>query len=118
MKTWADDLRAFLDEEMKACQAREDVLSADLRADEADLEKVRANVYGIFKTLLDSAERKAPGGMEKQWFTKKLQQIPMNWQAALVSAHEHADAKRVMVEEAKLKAVRKIRERVERGERT
>ena len=56
--------------------------------------------------------------MEKLWFTEKLLQIPMNWKTALVSAREHADAKRVMVEEAKLESVRKIRERVERGERT
>ena len=111
-----DELHAYLAGEVKACQDRGLQLSADFRADEAGLEKIKANIYGIFLTVLETAARTAPEGEEgaMRWFEKKLAQIPVSWQVSLDAAREHADTGRIVVEEAKLETVRKIRDQVER----
>lgn len=47
----------YLDERITACKQRSTQLTADHRMDEGNFEKVRANVYEIFKTILSVAEK-------------------------------------------------------------
>lgn len=47
----------YLEEQIAACKERGRLLAADARMDEGNFEKIRANVYEIFKTILSAAER-------------------------------------------------------------
>ena len=47
----------WLEEKIRRCGRRSQTLRADDRADEAAFEKIRANVYDIFRTILSVAEK-------------------------------------------------------------
>lgn len=47
----------YLDEQIAARKQRSKLLTADDRVDEGNFEKIQANVYEIFKTVLSVAER-------------------------------------------------------------
>ena len=102
----------FLNERISACQARRALLQKESRDDEADFEKIRENVYGIFKTVL-SPEIRTPGNKAcdaGEFFLEKLEQIPSNWAASYEKAAAHEDAEKMHIEGIKLETVREIRD--------
>lgn len=102
-------LRLF-DEKIALCQARNRELNADERRDEATFEKVRANVYDIFRTVLLVAQKSAGGDVEKlhDFFAQKLAQIPANWKTAYEAAVAHDDALARNLEGIKLETADEI----------
>ena len=81
------------------------------RADEAAFEKIRANVYDIFRTVLSVAE-KTCGGEEdavRDFFARRAQTIPAGWAAAYEKAKEHHDPVRLQIEKLKLDTVGEVR---------
>ena len=79
-------------------------LTADGRKDEGDLMAVRANVYGICKSVLQVLDR------EKA--VQKLNGLHTEWTAALQQAEEHGDARGTVVGENKLAALTEIMEKL------
>ena len=57
MKTKIETINRYFDEQIAACAARSQALLADDRTDESNFEKIRANVYDIFRTMLSSWTR-------------------------------------------------------------
>ena len=55
MKTKFETMNSYFDEQIAACAARSQALLADDRTDESNFEKIRANVYDIFRTMLSVA---------------------------------------------------------------
>ncbi len=55
MKTKIEMMNSYFDEQIAACAARSQALLADDRTDESNFEKIRANVYDIFRTMLSVA---------------------------------------------------------------
>lgn len=51
------EMDRWLEEKIRRCGRRSQTLRADDRADEAAFEKIRANVYDIFRTVLSVAEK-------------------------------------------------------------
>lgn len=101
---------AYFDEQTALCAQREQALRADGRDDEASFERIRANVFDIFRTMLFVA-RQVSGGEEaaaRRFFAEKLETIPANWRAALARAEEHGDAVRAQIERVKLGALKEI----------
>lgn len=95
------------------CEQRGQALLADDRADEASFEKVRANVYDIFRTVL-SAAAKTCGNDEdavRSFFLRRLAAIPSGWADACEKARQHGDPVRVQIETIKLGAVGEINNR-------
>ena len=85
------------------------------REDEAVFEKIRANVYGIFRTILFAAQHACENGENAQRFCEdKLDQIPEKWTAAYEEAKRHGDISRMVMESIKLDTARKIRETLAR----
>ena len=81
------------------------------RADEAAFEKIRANVYDIFRTVLSVAE-KTCGDEEdavRDFFARRAQTIPAGWAAAYEKAKEHHDPVRLQIEKLKLDTVGEVR---------
>lgn len=50
------EMDRWLEEKIRRCGRRSQTLRADDRADEAAFEKIRANVYDSFRTVLSVAE--------------------------------------------------------------
>ena len=82
-------LRAYFSAQTEALSAREQVLSADDRKDEAIFAKVQANVYNIFATVLTVAVKTCPDEEAAgRFFRQKLEQLPANLRTSLERAKQ------------------------------
>lgn len=102
---------AYFTEQIERCNRLQEELQADDRGDEAVFQKVRGNVFGIFRTVLDVAVKNCPADPEavREFFLLRLNQIPASWAAALTRAREHREPEKTLIEEIKLGAVAEIR---------
>lgn len=105
-----ESLNQYLTSQVSACQRRCAELQADQREDEAVFEKIRCNVFDIFRTVLTAAEKQPD---PPAFFRSRLDQIPASWEKALEQAEKHGDAEKAHIESVKLEAVRQIRARLE-----
>lgn len=105
-----ESLHEFLTAQAAACKANAAALQSDDRCDEAVFEKIRANVFEIFASVLNAA-RKTDAPMD--FFRARLADIPANWEAALEKARAHGDEARAHTETVKLEAVAAIRAQLE-----
>ena len=102
----------WLEEQITACRQRGRLLAEDDRTDEANFEKIRANVYDIFKTILSVAGRVC-GEDERArtaFFVQRAGQIPASWEASYKKAEQNGDAAKMHIETIKLDTIREIRE--------
>ncbi len=105
-------LNSYFEKRVAECRQRSKELLCDERRDEADLEKVRANVYDIFYTVL-SAGVKAGKGEEmlvRSFFEQKCEQIPSNWLASYEKVRQHNDELKMRIEQIKLDTIGEIKE--------
>lgn len=104
---------SYLDEQITACKQRSTLLTADGRMDEGNFEKIRANVYEIFKTILSVAENVCGKDdlAKKHFFLQKAEQIPANWTTSYEKAEEHGDVKTMHIEGIKLDTIREIKDK-------
>lgn len=105
-----DTLHAFLTDQAAACKTRAAALTADDRCDEAIFEKIRANVYEIFSSVLTAARN---ADDPAAFFRARLDAIPANWASARERALAHGDETRAHTETVKLEVVEAIRARLE-----
>ena len=102
---------SYLDEQTAACKQRGKLLTADDRMDEGNDEKVRANIYEIFKTILSVADRVC--GMDdlakRRYFLQKAEQIPTSWMTSYEKAKQHGDVEKMHIESLKLDTIREIK---------
>ena len=100
------------EQEIAACGQREQELLADDRADEAVFEKIRANVYDIFRTILSVAVKTCKGEEEavRRFFLQRAEQIPAGWAASYEKAKEHNDPVKMQIEQIKLNAIGEIKQ--------
>lgn len=101
----------YLDEQIAAGKQRSKLLAADDRTDEGNLEKIRINVYGIFKTILSAAERVYGEDdlAKKHFFLQKAEQIPTNWITSYEKAKQYGDIEKMHVEGIKLETIQEIK---------
>lgn len=102
----------YLDGQITDCRQRSKLLAADERVEEGNFEKVRANVYEIFKTILSAAEKVCgkDDGARKRFFLQKTDEIPANWTTSYEEAKKQGDVEKVYIESIKLDTVREIKE--------
>lgn len=84
-------------------------LAADERGDEGDLAKIRANVYGICRSVFQTL------GAERG--RAKLAELKNAWETALSAAREHGDVKKAVIEEIKLETLAEIGAELDRTEK-
>ena len=103
--------RQYLDAQWQKTTELEEHLLRDHRKDEASHEKIKGNIYQIFKTVCLSIEKNPQIKQEEfeENFLGKLETIPQNWQIALDKAKEHEDVERILIEEIKFQVRDKIR---------
>lgn len=110
-------MNGFLKElEQTAADLRQQAkaFSADSRQDDADLTKIRANIYEICATIGNVVRKNTPEGEWEAAYRRKLEELPRNWQMALEAARDHGNAQRAAVEELKLEALADVLARFDR----
>lgn len=102
----------YFEEQIALCGQRGQALLAGGRADEATFEKVKANIYNIFRTVFSVAVTTCPSDARKiqSFFSERIQQIPSGWAVAQEKARAHGDSARVYLEQIKLDTAGDIRE--------
>lgn len=101
----------YLDKSMESCARQEKLLIADSRKDEANMMRVKTNIYDIFKGMFLLSIRdwpEDPAGISEV-FLKKLESIPQNWIKSYDLAKRNQNAVKILVEETKLDTVKEIR---------
>lgn len=103
---------SYLDEQIAACKQRSKLLTEDDRMDEGNDEKIRANIYEIFKTILSVAERVCGKDdlAKKRFFLQKAEQIPASWMTSYEKAKQNGDVEKMHIESIKLDAIREIKD--------
>ncbi len=81
-------------------------LAADSRTDESNFLKIRANVFGIFRAVLETAvNTRGKSHAALEFFSAKLRDIPGSWRKTLSAA---SDSEAALVEKLKLQSVWEI----------
>lgn len=93
----------YLDRAAEQCHLEAEQLRAADRGDEADLTKIKANVYGICRTVFQAV------GQTK--YREKLAGLRGTWEAALAAAGQHGDGERTLIEKIKLQALKDCMEK-------
>lgn len=121
LNTVKESLFEEIDNMMKNTTDRIELLNREERKDEVNLEKVKLNVYDIFKTMYGASEKKVEGAFRNASEEEKLVQfekaylgffdnIPKAWYESLEKAKKHDDFEKVHIEEIKLDAMNNIKE--------
>ena len=103
---------SWLDEQIAACKQSSKLLAEDDRIDEGNFEKIRANVYEIFKTILSVAERVCGKDnlAKRRFFLQKAEQIPASWTTSYEKAKQNGDVKKMHIESIKLNTIQEIKD--------
>lgn len=104
-------LNSYFEEQIAMCGQRSKELLADEHTDEATFEKVKANVYDIFRTILSAAVKTGKGDPDavRRFFVQKTEQIPSSWETAYNKAKENNDAVKMCLEQIKLNTIGEIK---------
>ncbi len=102
----------LLNEKKEKCRLKCDELTNDSRNDEADLEKIKLNIYDVFNTLVGATKKQiyAKNNVDdtKKYeefcnaYLKTFEKIPQSWRIKLQKAKEHNATIEMVIEETKL----------------
>lgn len=103
-------LHTYFDQRIALCKEREQALQDSARRDEATFEKIRANIYDIFRTVLNAGVKACQGdeGKLRDFFLQRIRQIPASWKTACDKADQHGDQVQVHIEKLKLQTAEEI----------
>jgi len=99
----------LLESQKKDCLSKASGLAQDNRQDEADMQKIRANVFGIFTALSRTAKERFPGN-QATFIQEQITKISQTWEESLLTAESHGDPVNTMKERIKLDAITEISE--------
>lgn len=110
---------AYIDGQIAEHNNMSEQYKADDRKDEADLEKIKVNIYEIFKTLFLSDIKQLDGKDIGEivdigiygGFLLRFDNIPTNWKKSLDKAIEHGDTTKQVIEEHKLSVAKELKDR-------
>ncbi len=110
------NLNHYFEEQIALCNRRGKDLLADARTDEATFEKIKANVYDIFRVVFSVAVKSCPNDSDelRRFFAGRAESIPSAWVAAYEKAKEHANAVDMQIEQIKLDTAACIKENFNR----
>ncbi len=109
-----NQINTYFEERIAACQAAAAALNADNRADEAVFEKIRMNVFDIFRTVYNAGEKVSGGDPAKQlnFLRHRLEEISASWRTSLEMAQSYDNTEKAHIEQLKLNVVDEIRQKM------
>ncbi|HHY65223.1 MAG TPA: hypothetical protein GX501_09270 [Clostridiaceae bacterium] len=110
MKTVIDNMYKFLERRKAEVLEEASKLAADRRNDESNFLKAKANIYDVFKALLNVSCKAAGNDRDTFYadFKKRAETVPEAWRKSLEAAARYGDDARILTEKAKLSAVDEI----------
>lgn len=102
------DFMTYIAESVVLLQQEEQELREDDRMDEANLVKIRINVYGIAKSFYETVQKIASERSFKEEYLRRIERLPQNWRASLEQAKAHEDVEKIVIEELKLQTLEDI----------
>ena len=106
---------SYLDSRTSSVQEDIRRLIADNPKDEADFEKIRANIFQIIKTISQTSTKVSQEESERTAFLNgKLTLFQETWEGFLTKAREHEDDLKILQEQTKLEALAEIRDAFQR----
>lgn len=104
-----EELRKVLEAKVAEAAQSAAALTAEDRIDDANLEKIRGNVYGIFVSVLQAAQKQSSDeAAQRTLFENNLERIPSGWRIARQKAEERGDTVRLVQEDVKLAAIDEV----------
>jgi len=104
-----EELRKALEAKVAEAAQSAAALTAEDRIDDANLEKIRGNVYGIFVSVLQAGEKQSSDdATRRMFFVRNLERIPSGWRIARQKAEERGDTVRLVQEDVKLAALDEV----------
>ena len=104
-----EELKKALQAKVAESAQRVAALMAEDRIDDANLEKIRGNVYGIFVSVLQAAEgQSSDDATRRAFFEGNLERIPSGWRVARSKAQERGDTVRLVQEDVKVAAIDEV----------
>lgn len=101
----------YLDQRTFSIQEETFRLTADNRRDEANFEKIRANIFQIVKTMLQASARISQEESQRVRFLEsKLALFQETWEGYLMKAKEHGDDLKIVQEQTRLEALAEIQD--------
>ena len=108
---------AYLSTEIERLKAEEAALASDNRRDEANLARIRRNIFEICNTVHGVFIQKSAPEAFYAAYIAKLDEFEAAWRKAQVLAGANADGAKAAIEEIKLEALASIRAKfIEAGE--
>ncbi len=106
----SNEFLAYIEKQVADCAKEESALIAENRKDEANMERIKSNVYGIAKSLYQVTEELAGkhGEDHATMFVDKLEAVMTPWKKSLEAAKKHADSEKECVELIKLSVAEEI----------
>ena len=98
---------SFLDERKALVLSDIKSLAQEGRIDESNVLKAKSNVYDICKAVYNAAAKQSKDTIGTA-FPATFNKITSPWKASLEQAKLHNDARKILIEEAKLEAVSEI----------
>ena len=102
----------YLNNSIEVAQKKEQELIATERKDEANLQKIRANIYDICRTVVQVVAKEKSG--EALWidFMKRLDNISKSWAESYKKAKEHQDVEKILIEETKFQVLNEVKDKI------
>ena len=101
----------YLNQSIETAQKKEQELIITERKDEANLQKIRANIYGICLTIYEVVAKNKTGDELAKEYLNKLDNLPENWVKSYEKAKVHSDVEKILIEETKLEVLREVKEK-------
>ena len=105
---------SYLNNSIETAQKKEQELIATDRKDEANLQKIRANIYGICLTVFQVIAKEKTGEELCKEYISRIDNISKNWVQSYEKAKQHQDVEKILIEETKFQVVNEVKEKVER----
>ena len=108
-----NEFTTYLNHSIETAQNKEQELIASERKDEANLQKIRANIYGICLTVVQVVAKEKSG--EELWkdYISRLDNISKSWTMSYEKAKEHNDVEKILIEETKFQVLKEVKDKIQ-----
>ncbi len=105
-----NEFENYLKKSIDTAQKKEQELIATERKDEANLQKIRANIYGICLTVFQVVSKTKSGAELWQEYISRIDNIAKNWVQSYERAKVHNDVEKILIEETKFQVIKEVKE--------
>ena len=109
-----EDFLLFINTSTDKLKLEEERLIRDERKDEANLTRIRLNIYDIAGTIYAALSKQGRGEINSEEYLKKLENLGEKWRESYEKAKIHNDMEKMAIEEIKLETLETIKSRYQK----